>query len=191
VDPELLEALGEGGGSLPVHERLNRYHAARELRLKMLRAQRDYEELLGFDFQPHLVSSPRVRERAAARHQQQRARSLSPGRLAGGSGSGSGSGSSGGSPARARTLASSATHGALPTLASLSVFDRLALEGRDRIVRRREGRGSDDPECTFRPRLYTGGSGGAVRSPSAASSVRSGAVDDDRSLGSAGSSSVG
>lgn len=188
VDPELLEALGEGnGGSLPVHERLNRYHGARELRLQMLRAQRDYEELLGLDFQPHLVSSPRVRERAAARQQQQqqRARSLSPGRTAG---MGMGSGGGSGSPARARALAASATHGALPTVANLSVFDRLALEGRDRMVRRREGRGADDPECTFRPHLYTGA--GAVRSPSAASSARSATIIDD-DLGSVGSSSVG
>lgn len=191
VDDELLVELeqtrGEDGALLPVHERLTRYHAAREVRLKMLRAQREYEEMLGLDFQPHLVSSAKARERASAAARQ-RARSLSPGR-SGCSSSSPGRSSSVG-PRSQRVLAGSATFGALPTVADLSVFDRLALEGRERVAKRRQqGKGYDDPECTFRPHLYTAGT--TVQPPPSPSVADSSSARMDDDCISVASSSLG
>ena len=57
---------------LPVHERLVRYQHARDQRLQLLRAQAEYDEMWGVDFQPHLVSSSKARAHA------RQARSASP-----------------------------------------------------------------------------------------------------------------
>ena len=131
------------------------------------------QEYLGLDFQPRLVSSSKARDKA-------RARSASPSRA---HGHAHARGRASHSPARA--LASSASGSSLPAASpsSLSVFDRLNLEGRNRLVRRREAAAAAarDPQCTFKPTLYT-------RSPSAlsAASGRSRADDDSCSLASDG-----